>query len=146
MKKMSLLALGITILSLSFIQADDEFEIFSKASKPIWYRLENGGKSQWRKLESHDEQSIVGLPLELKTTLEIYTTDPGDRISAKELRERRPDQVYTFTPKKKIYVTWGDTGILRPQTGTQMGLSRTTRSGKSLKDNVTTNDIRLVTP
>lgn len=158
MKKMSLLALGVSVLSMSLLQADNEFEIYNKASNPIWYTLTNAGKSESYKASPRGTRKLP-LDISKQTTLEIWTTDPGAARTAapstgvlgrlgravqgvvEKAYGPNPDQVYTFSMGKTIYVTWDDKQILRPQTGPLMGLLGKTESGLRLSNNVKQADI-----
>lgn len=144
MKK--IVALGAAFLSMS-LHAGHEFEIYNKASKPLWYVLQNGSKTVMYTLPISDlsiqihnvpagEKSIQALDLSKETVLEIFTVHPNYWNEG----DKRWD--YTFTPKKTIYVTWDDKEKLRPQTGPLKGLlGKTAITGFSLKNNVAQKDI-----
>ncbi len=144
MKKM--VAVSAAFLALS-LQADHEFEIYNKSSKPIWYVLKNGSKTVMYTVPTSDlpiqlhdvsagHKSIQKLDLTKETVLEIFTMHPNYWNEG----DKRWD--YTFTPKKTIYVTWDDKEKLRPQTGPLKGLlGKTAITGFSLKNNVAQKDI-----
>lgn len=145
--------LFLLIASTSFIQADKEFEIYNKASRPIWFILKNGSRggefdpttaktTPFKIVEvKSGEQRIRDLDPNRVTKLEIFDRDPR-AMSLASSQSVTGGKEYTFTLGKDIYVTWDEQG-LRPQTGPIRGWAGRTKSGLSLKNNVTRNDIRF---
>lgn len=91
------------------------------------------------------------------TTIALWLNDPQ---SVQEIPQAgkpaalvpAPDKYWTFTPRKDIFVTLDSEVFatpespiaIRPQTGTFKGLSGTSASGFSLKNNISESDIKQV--
>jgi hypothetical protein len=112
------------------------FEIMNKSAVPIWVELSTSGnmlldatgvapmfnKKERGYLRSGDIDTMRHL------NVTIYRNN------------KQPEEHHIYADGKTIFLTW-DGKDLRPQTGTFLGLSKTTDSGLSLKNNVTIDDI-----
>ncbi len=136
-------------------------EIINKNKAPFWFALQNGpdvysrlGKTAFKlEGESFLERSEIqyNLDIDEPTFLAVWNNDPG-KVELKKTGAfglmgakaffPQPDELYTFTPGRTVYLTRTAKGDFKPETGPLKGLLGKTDSGLSLKNNVQEKDIK----
>lgn len=124
------------------------FEFGNEAPYPLWIQVWNGSASSGvRRLAAANQAGIssetisrVGIPLDTakRTFLLISKKEPQGADM--------PDMVFTFEKGKTIFVLFNPTNknSLRPAIGRFGGLSSTSASGLSLSNNVSQDNIGLM--
>ncbi len=136
-------------------------EIINKNKAPFWFALKNGpdiysrlGKTAF-KLEGEKflqrSEARYNLDIDEPTFIAVWNNDPG-KVEFKKTAVfglmgakaffPQPDELYTFTEGKTIYLTRTPKGDFKPETGPLKGLLGTTDSKLSLKNNVQEKDIK----
>ncbi len=89
MKKMSLLTLGVTILTVSLASAAKEkekakeFELFNKTGNPVWFTVKNRATDSSKVYETADKkQQQVDIDTNDQTILSIYFKNPAQPAGA----------------------------------------------------------------
>lgn len=148
------LFLGICC-AMATLQAAVDFELLNKAPERIWLRLTNGTEVVRNgdfDFFTSNPGTTLQIPLKRteKTLLEVwkknipfkliyekYTPGAGTRNVA----ARPADLTYRFPAGKTLYLTFDDKGI-RPQTGPWLGTLGVTKSGLSLRNNISMSEIK----
>ncbi len=142
MKKMSLLALAVMILSLNLSQAKkaEDFEIYNKSESTITFDVKYsptsvhaGWTSGPMSVNSGKAQKVDIPSVSREETLWVDVTIPGGK-----------QYKYVINPNRKtVYVTFDDKYTLRPESGPWRGFWKVTESNLSLKNNVEREDIGI---
>ena len=115
------------------------FELMNKEDKAIEITLKNGGKFVINK-EKVLPRKFVQAPLNTSEETELYIW-PATRI-----KSIAPLIKFTFTTGKNILVSYALDSrrepSLHPQSGKYKGLSKKSKSGISMRNNVTQKDIK----
>lgn len=146
MKSFNTLLVGIFLglSAISFAAAPDNppFDLLNKSKNVVYITVINGANKVLEKVaipvigSSDNGKNIPGsvqIDISKPTELRIYPAQNDAKYYAA-----------LFNPGKTIYLTFDadDKSVyLRPQTGTLMGFSGSTRKGYSLKNNVSENDV-----
>lgn len=138
-------------------------EVLNKTGKTIWVVVINATDALGTSF-NHDRNPVEikskGLieegsrafktDINRKTALAVWQKKPTKFNVSKNVVKKgtwevqpKPDWYVEFTPGKTAYVTVDKSGI-RPQTGPRQGKAGKTNSGLSLKNNVTTGDIKRI--
>jgi len=124
----TVLAITLVVGFCSSVQAVENFELLNKSTKPIKVIMKFG----W------DEQPVIVIPAGLAGRRNVPNDKPiflmiqeegkAGQAIFKRIEPRNETKYLTFEPTKRPTVY--------PQTGTYMGLSGTTSTGLSLKNNI----------
>lgn len=169
MKKFLLFSATALLCSISCSAAIDYttsgigLEIQNKARRPLWIALINGNTvyqpvhikelnvKGLNKLAPAVSSISQKIDITKPTKVAIWYRDPGKieygktklgGLVGKENFMPAPSKIYSFTPRKTIYLTWDNADFPRPQTGKYGGITGETNSGLSLSNNVEPHDIK----
>jgi hypothetical protein len=129
-KKRLTLALVITsaVGFCSSIQAEENFELLNKSTKPITVRMKIGSNQPTSFVIPAGLAGRKNVPNDRSIFLMIQEEGMAGQGIFKQITQTERTKYLTFDPTKRPTVY--------PQTGTYMGLSSKTSTGLSLKNNV----------